>query len=600
MSRVVEAPAVTTGQGGNQGSPPQQRPAPEPNPPSPPPAPHSTPAVILSGTLAGIEAGARLNGVVVGLDDSGQSMLRTDRGRFVIVGRGPFPTDTELQIQVLGVATQIQAMILTRNGKPLNPPASLTLELTEPATTPTVSPAVATGPVELAVGAELTATVLAQPVAASEMPLAPDSRLLLQVLEVARAPAGAPATTAAPAAEVLSAVVVGRQETGPLVVRTPVGMLAIETSSPLAVGDRVVFAVLKVEATRPIPTAVRPNAGAAKPGAAASRSAPAPLQNVAPPTDGAPRPTGSSSPLSTDRQPGPTGTARPPAPQGVGASARPAGPVLPVTGDGQPVRVVAPPLPYPSEPPPTPAANPPMAITEVPPAPASLMAAWPALEETFESLVAVNPAVAQSVFSKAIPQPNARLAGTVLFFLSALRAGDVRAWLGDQATRLLHQQGRGEPLSRLADDVQQLARLTAEPGSGDWRALIFPLFDGLRWHQVQLFARRHRRGGEDGESGEEETRFVVEFALSRLGDMQLDGLVRAAHFDLIVRSAVPLAIEMRQDIAAIFDEALAIGGYQGSVVFQNGTPFPVDPLKEINDGNGPERTAPTAAGEFVV
>ena len=76
-----------------------------------------------------------------------------------------------------------------------------------------------------------------------------------------------------------------------------------------------------------------------------------------------------------------------------------------------------------------------------------------------------------------------------------------------------------------------------------------------------LLTRQHRRDedGEEGEEGEVEgaTRFVVELELSRLGPLQLDGLVRQSRFDLIVRTTSPLAAEMRRDILGIFDDSIA-------------------------------------------
>ena len=69
--------------------------------------------------------------------------------------------------------------------------------------------------------------------------------------------------------------------------------------------------------------------------------------------------------------------------------------------------------------------------------------------------------------------------------------------------------------------------------------------------------------------------------MSKMGPFQFDGLVREQRFDLMVHSHVALSPKVRQDFGALFQDALELGAYKGSLVFQKVKEFPVSPLDEI-------------------
>jgi hypothetical protein len=203
---------------------------------------------------------------------------------------------------------------------------------------------------------------------------------------------------------------------------------------------------------------------------------------------------------------------------------------------------------------------------------AALAFGWTALEEALELLQKVEAPVAQAQTPppavQAIPRPGPRLTSTILFFLQALSGGDLRSWLGGRAVEALESAGRGDLLSRLNQDFAQLARLS-EPAGGDWRLLAVPLFDGSHIQQLRLFLRRRNpRSGHGDDKADAATRFVLEVALARFGDLQLDGLVRDQRFDLILRSRRPLSSEMHRDITDIFNDANSAAGQHGQITFQ--------------------------------
>lgn len=202
--------------------------------------------------------------------------------------------------------------------------------------------------------------------------------------------------------------------------------------------------------------------------------------------------------------------------------------------------------------------------------PASLARAWPEIQEVVRVLhEATPPGAAAAPGATEILQPGSRLASGLIFFLAALNGGDMGRWLGGQAIQTLKNAGRDNLLARLSQDFGQLSR-HVESGGTDWRLFLIPLHDGSQVQQIRFFERHrsHGRGTGDDQQDSESTRFILEIELSRLGDMQIDGLVRGKRFDLMLRTHRPLPGTMRHDITAIFDEANEAAGFAGNIGFQ--------------------------------
>lgn len=209
---------------------------------------------------------------------------------------------------------------------------------------------------------------------------------------------------------------------------------------------------------------------------------------------------------------------------------------------------------------------------------------WPGLNDAIQALGEASPAAARHFVNTVVPQPGPQLAANILFFLMALQGGDMRAWLGAETHRLL-QRSRPDILTRLGDDFSRLARMAEEPVSGEWRVALIPFYSESELRQLRLYSRPHGSDGEgEGPSG---TRFVVDVDLSRLGRLQIDGLVRGGgkHLDLIVRTEAPLPGEMAGDIRQIFLDAKELTGFTGGIGFQAAPPdfVEVAPEKIIGD-----------------
>lgn len=216
------------------------------------------------------------------------------------------------------------------------------------------------------------------------------------------------------------------------------------------------------------------------------------------------------------------------------------------------------------------------------------MRRWPAFDEALTTISHADPATARHLLTAVVPRPDSQLATNMMFFIVVLRGGDLRGWLGEGAHRIL-QNTRPDLLSALDDDFGQMRRLADEPVSGDWRSLLVPFHTGAQVELVRLFTRQRKPEGDDGDGDAAGTRFVVDVDLSRLGQIQLDGLLREKkrHFDLIVRSERPLPAEVRDRIRAIFRESAEITGMNGGVGFQAAPPDFVEILPRPPTGGHP-------------
>lgn len=196
---------------------------------------------------------------------------------------------------------------------------------------------------------------------------------------------------------------------------------------------------------------------------------------------------------------------------------------------------------------------------------------WPAMRQLMAALAAADPALARSMLAT-MPQPNRKLTAALSFFLSAMRGGDARGWLGEEAGSALEKSGRGDLLARLDKEFEGLKREAADPLPGDWRPYAVPMMDAeglrpLKLHIHPLPAEEEKGGKEASKPG---SRFLIDVDMSRLGPMQLDGLVRPNHFDLILRSHVALPTELRVELIQVFADSVRAVGYSGGLSFQSG------------------------------
>lgn len=196
---------------------------------------------------------------------------------------------------------------------------------------------------------------------------------------------------------------------------------------------------------------------------------------------------------------------------------------------------------------------------------------WPALQETLQVLIDQSGNAAQ-LLKNTLPTPAAaRMTPTALFFLAALRIGSIESWLGENILQALSKAGRKDLIERLGGDFKALSRQAQSTVAGDWRVISLPLLHDEQISQIQFYVRQQQDDEQSG-SGDTEnkkmTRFILNLTLSRMGDMQLDGLIRQKRLDLILRSGDALPFDIRQEIMQRFAAGVEQVNMQGSVSFQ--------------------------------
>lgn len=194
---------------------------------------------------------------------------------------------------------------------------------------------------------------------------------------------------------------------------------------------------------------------------------------------------------------------------------------------------------------------------------------WLALEEALFALLAPAPALADQLRAELTPQSGPALAGTLLYLLGALYQG---VWPNPTISAALARAGQTKLLKRLGDDIAALRELSDDPSTGEWRVLTLPLLLGNFPLAVRLYLSRRKPGPEEG------TRFALEAELSRLGPIQLDGLLRGHRLILVVRSHRGMTPELRQELRGVFQQSIARSGLTGDLSFATAASFLVHPL----------------------
>jgi len=199
---------------------------------------------------------------------------------------------------------------------------------------------------------------------------------------------------------------------------------------------------------------------------------------------------------------------------------------------------------------------------------------WPALEEALGILGQIAPELAARLRMTLTPASGAQLAGSLLFLLSGLYGGD---WPGAGLGAALAAGNHAKLAERLADDAEELRRLGTDAATGDWRVLTLPLLAGTMVLPLRLFLRRSKPGAQP----ETAARFAIEVELSRLGPLQLDGMLRGLHLILVVRSHRSLPAGLRDTIAAIYRRVLGEWNLTGDISFAAAPAFALAPLSSL-------------------
>ena len=209
--------------------------------------------------------------------------------------------------------------------------------------------------------------------------------------------------------------------------------------------------------------------------------------------------------------------------------------------------------------------------------PARLDRGWPALEATLGTLGNAAPELAAHLRADLSMQSGERLAASLMVLVAALRNNTPHLWPGDAVEHAISAAGHDDLKLKLGEEFAEISRLADNPATNPWQVFLLPLIEGAAVRPVRLYLkRRSERGRRD--ATEDSARFVLEFELTRLGVLQLDGFVRPQRFDLVLRSHAALAAPLRSAVERIFYDRVAAAGIAGSIDFAAAARFDVAPL----------------------
>jgi hypothetical protein len=212
--------------------------------------------------------------------------------------------------------------------------------------------------------------------------------------------------------------------------------------------------------------------------------------------------------------------------------------------------------------------------------PASL---WPTMDELFQTFYQATPAAAQ-VMGRIVPSPGnpANFGPAVLLFIAAIKAGDLQAWMGDKKLEMVQKLGKHSLLSRLSGEMSSLAGNNDAPGT-DWKSFPVPILWQNEISKIMFHVRKEpsEKEQQDGDGG---TRFVMDLPLTRMGDVQIDGLVRGKQLDLILRTQMPISASMQDAMRVAYARALDGTDIYGDIGFQAGSKGWETVLKTGNAG----------------
>ncbi len=194
---------------------------------------------------------------------------------------------------------------------------------------------------------------------------------------------------------------------------------------------------------------------------------------------------------------------------------------------------------------------------------------WPAMDDLFQAFYQATPQAAQ-ILGRIVPSPAqaASFGPALMLFAAAMKSGDLQGWLGDKKFDMLQKLGKTQLATRLSGETSSLASNT-DASATEWKSLPIPLLWQNEISKVMFHVRKEP--SEDGRDAKDsdQTRFVMDLSLTRMGDVQLDGMIRGKQVDLIVRTQTPISFHMQDAMRTAYSKALDGTDIYGEIGFQS-------------------------------
>lgn len=205
-----------------------------------------------------------------------------------------------------------------------------------------------------------------------------------------------------------------------------------------------------------------------------------------------------------------------------------------------------------------------------------LLVRWEGLDKAITRLQETNPAAAQTVL-KPLPSLARGLLPGFVQFMNAVKSAQLEDLFNKDAIEALRSVGVE---GQMRQDVQQMHALhqKSQEDSG-WRSFIFPYVEDQQDHNPKQGSFYWRSEKDDDGNGSH--RFVLNMALSELGALQLDGLVKGNSLFLKVRTLQELTPDVVQGLQDVVTSTLEKLEWTGATRVEHTNTFTVDPLGDM-------------------
>ncbi len=205
---------------------------------------------------------------------------------------------------------------------------------------------------------------------------------------------------------------------------------------------------------------------------------------------------------------------------------------------------------------------------------------WPALDDLYYNLQQLSPQAAASL-TRSLPNAAnpTQIAPAAMMFIAAVKSGNLENWLGDKKIDLLQQAGRGGLLKGLTMDSTARTGAPDPAIQSDWRAVPLPMFWEGEIHKITLYTRNENQNHRQEQNENGSTRFIFDLNLTRMGDVQIDGLYKDNRLDLLIRTQSAFSEPMQQTMRQSYSSALKQTELTGELNFQGSTENWVHVLK---------------------
>lgn len=204
---------------------------------------------------------------------------------------------------------------------------------------------------------------------------------------------------------------------------------------------------------------------------------------------------------------------------------------------------------------------------------------WPALESVWDEVLS-NPSVQADMavnMRALIPSATAQqMTPALLLFMAVIKGGFGDQWVDEKLQETLQQIGKEKALSQLSQDIRAIRQAMDDGPVEAWKPLPMPFQQNDQLMRVQWYYRHqydtpdNMGAQDDAAQKNHKTRFIVDVPQTRLGDIQIDGLVHDMALDIVLRTEGPILAQAEKAIRERYHKALEISGTAGNVQFQSG------------------------------